>query len=46
MVLIWTVREEDWRVRTGFIWLKVRKGAHTIVILRGFFRNAGNLLTD
>ena len=44
MILIWTVREEDWRVGTGFIWVKVWKSAHTIMILR-VFKNAGNLLT-
>jgi hypothetical protein len=35
----------DWRVGTGFIWLKVRKSAHIIITLR-VFKNGGDLLTD
>jgi hypothetical protein len=45
MILKWTVKKGDWRVGTGFIWLKVRKRAH-IIMTFGVFKNAGNLLTD
>lgn len=40
MILTWAVKKEDWRVGTGFIWLKVRRSAHTIMTLR-VFKNTG-----
>jgi len=46
MILMWAVRGEDCGVGTGFVWLKVRKIAHTIIMILRVFKNAWNLLTD